>query len=141
MMAGIQGKDTKPEIAVRKGLFARGFRYRIHVKTLPGKPDLVFPKYKAVIFIHGCFWHGHDCHLFRWPSTHSEFWAGKIETNKKRDEQAVEALEKAGWKVLVIWECALKGKHRKPLETVLDNAGSWIMKNPASSSIEGIRNH
>lgn len=79
MMSGIQGKNTKPELTIRKGLHALGFRYRLHGKTLPGKPDLVFPKYKAVIFIHGCFWHAHHCHLFKWPSTRVDFWQEKIQ--------------------------------------------------------------
>ena len=81
MMSGIRGKNTRPELLIRKGLHARGFRFRLHDKRLPGKPDLVLPKYSAVIFVHGCFWHGHDCHLFKWPQSRREFWRKKITRN------------------------------------------------------------
>ena len=112
MMSGIRGKDTKPEMVIRKTLFARGFRYRLHDKKLPGKPDLVLKKYNSVIFIHGCFWHGHNCHLFKWPKTNMEFWRNKIQTNMKKDVEIKMELLEMGWRVLVVWECALKGKTR-----------------------------
>ena len=86
MMAGIKGKNTKPEMLIRKALFAKGLRYRLHDKNLPGKPDLVFPKYKAVIFVQGCFWHGHDCHLFKWPTSNKEYWRNKINRNREVDK-------------------------------------------------------
>lgn len=120
MMAGIWGKNTKPEIVVRKGLHALGFRFRIHDRKLPGKPDLVLPKYNAAIFVHGCFWHGHDCHLFKWPQSRTDFWREKILGNRANDEKALDALEKAGWRVLVIWECALKGKEKLVPDHVMD---------------------
>lgn len=108
-MAGIRGKDTRPEMILRRGLHARGFRFRLHDRRLPGSPDLVFPGRRAVIFVHGCFWHGHGCHLFRLPATRQEFWRAKIEGNAARDALAEGALAADGWRVLSIWECALKG--------------------------------
>jgi DNA mismatch endonuclease (patch repair protein) len=108
-MSRIKGKDTKPEMLVRKFLHAQGFRYKLHDKTLPGKPDLVLPKYKTVIFIHGCFWHGHtNCKYFTIPKTRTQWWINKINTNKANDAKAVKALRKEGWKVIVIWGCQLK---------------------------------
>lgn len=112
-MSRIKGKDTKPEMLVRKFLFAQGFRYRLHVKTLPGKPDIVLPKYKTAIFIHGCFFHGHDsCKYFKWPKDNSEFWLNKITNNKKRDTRNFEVLRLSGWNVIAIFECQLNIKHR-----------------------------
>lgn len=105
MMAGIRGKDTKPEMLVRRALHKAGFRYRLHVKDLPGRPDIVLPKYRTVIFVHGCFWHGHDCKHFKWPKTRAEFWRKKIEGNVTRDRIAVSELERRGWRVITIWEC------------------------------------
>ncbi len=110
MMSGIRGKDTKPEMIVRRGLHARGFRFRLHDKRLPGKPDLVFPKYSAVIFVHGCFWHGHNCHLFKWPKTREAFWRRKIEGNVLRYEEQLAKLTASNWRVLVVWECQLENK-------------------------------
>ena len=126
MMSGISGKNTKPEMLIRKGLHRRGFRYRLHKSDLPGKPDLVFPKYKAIILINGCFWHQHDCHLFKWPSTREEFWRKKILGNKARDERNLKIYSELGWKVLVIWECAIKGKTRRPLSEVIETAVEWL---------------
>ena len=91
MMAGIRGKDTKPELTIRKAIHARGFRYRIHDRRLPGKPDMVFPRYRAVILVNGCFWHGHNCHLFKWPSTRVDFWKTKIERNREKDGETMQA--------------------------------------------------
>ena len=111
MMAGIKGKDTKPELLIRKLLFAKGFRYRLHVKDLPGKPDLVFPRYRAVVFIHGCFWHRHGrCPLTRWPKSKLEFWKPKLEANKKRDRKNLSKLHSMHWEVLVIWECEIRNR-------------------------------
>jgi DNA mismatch endonuclease (patch repair protein) len=108
-MSQIRNKDTKPEIKVRKFLFSKGFRYRLHDKKLPGKPDIVFPKYKTVIFIHGCFWHGHeDCKYFVVPKTRTEWWLQKIEGNKQKDIENFNILCNSGWKVLTIFECELK---------------------------------
>jgi len=108
-MSRIKGKDTKPEMLVRKFLFAQGFRYRLHDKKLPGKPDIVLPRYKTVIFIHGCFWHGHEgCKYYSIPKTRSEWWKEKINRNVTNDKKAVELLREIGWKILVIWGCELK---------------------------------
>tara|TARA_R110002049_G_scaffold185431_4_gene353641 strand:- start:2778 stop:3230 length:453 start_codon:yes stop_codon:yes gene_type:complete len=108
MMSGIRGKDTKPEIIVRSLLHRLGYRFRLHRKDLPGKPDIVLPKWCAVIFVNGCYWHGHDnCHLFRLPKTRTDFWTKKIAGNRARDQRNHIALQDAGWKVLVIWECAV----------------------------------
>ena len=108
-MSRIKAKDTKPELLVRRFLFTQGFRYRLHVKTLPGKPDIVLPKYKTVVFIHGCFFHGHEgCRYFKVPATRTEWWLDKIEGNKKRDTEAEQKLTDLGWKVITIWECELK---------------------------------
>ncbi len=112
-MSRIKGKDTKPEMLVRKFLFSNGIRYRLHDKKLPGKPDMVFPKYKKVVFIHGCFWHGHEnCKYFVVPKTRTEWWLNKINSNKKKDIESVHALKKHGWKVLTIWECELKPNNK-----------------------------
>lgn len=120
-MSQIKGKDTKPEILVRKFLFANGIRYRLHDKRLPGKPDMVFPKYKKVVFIHGCFWHGHEnCKYFVVPKTRTEWWLNKINSNKKKDAESVYALKKQGWKVITIWECELKPKTKdKKLKSII----------------------
>jgi DNA mismatch endonuclease, patch repair protein len=118
-MAAIKGSHTKPELLIRKALHAAGFRYRLHAKSLPGKPDLVFPRYRAAIFVNGCFWHGHDCHLFRWPGTRPDFWRAKIGGNIARDERTRSQLAEAGWRVADIWECTLKGKEKLPQEEVL----------------------
>lgn len=108
-MSRIKGKDTKPEMLVRKFLFSNGFRYRLHDKKLPGKPDLVLPKHKTVIQVHGCFWHGHKgCKYFVIPKTRTKWWKEKIERNIERDQIAEKELKSEGWKVIVIWECELK---------------------------------
>lgn len=126
MMSGIRGGNTKPEVMVRHALHARGLRYRLHDRSLPGKPDIVFPRYKAVLFAHGCFWHGHDCGLFRWPSTRPEFWRTKITRNRFVDARNTDALEKLGWRQAIVWECALKGKARLPLVEVIDRCENWL---------------
>ena len=108
-MSQIRSANTKPEMLVRKFLHANGFRYSLHKKTLPGKPDIVLPKYKTIIFIHGCFWHGHsNCKYFAMPKTRTKWWMNKITANKANDEKAVTALRKDGWKVITVWECRLK---------------------------------
>ncbi len=136
-MSGIRAKNTKPELLIRKGLHARGFRYRLHSGKVTGKPDLVLPRFNAVIFVHGCFWHSHDCHLFRMPSTRPEFWRAKLERNRQRDDEVRSALRAAGWRILVIWECALKGRTRLDLKAVLDDAAAWITGNAVEGVIEG----
>ncbi len=107
-MSQIKGKDTKPEMIVRKWLWNNGYRYRLHRKDLPGKPDIVFPGRKKAIFVNGCFWHKHDCKYFKWPKSNKEFWHQKIEGNVKRDAENYSKLVSAGWEYLIIWECELK---------------------------------
>lgn len=136
MMAGIQGKNTKPEILIRKALHARGFRFRLHVKDLPGKPDLVLPKYRALIFIHGCFWHGHACKYFKVPQTRPEFWLEKIGGNQRRDSQQEETLKAMGWRVLVIWECAVRSMKKEKSSLLIDLVGSWLKNGSKSFQIE-----
>ena len=110
-MSHIRGKDTKPEVIVRKYLFSKGLRYRKNDRRLPGHPDIVFPKYRTVVFVNGCFWHGHEgCRYFRLPSTNVEFWDAKIRRNRERDAENIRKLETEGWKVLVVWECRFRTK-------------------------------
>jgi DNA mismatch endonuclease (patch repair protein) len=121
-MSRIKGKDTKPEMLVRKFLHAHGFRYRLHVKKMPGKPDIVLPKYKTVIFIHGCFWHGHEhCKYYVIPKTRTEWWLNKINSNIANDRKAYTALKNEGWQIITLWECQLKQRNAMgTLNTILD---------------------
>lgn len=137
MMSGIRGRDTKPEMLLRRGLHAMGFRFRVSDRKLPGSPDIVFPRYRAVLFAHGCFWHGHDCHLFRLPGTRREFWQAKIEGNRVRDEATEERLADAGWRVLTVWECALRGRARRPLDEVLADCAAWLRSDALQGMIRG----
>lgn len=137
MMAGIRGKNTRPELVLRRGLHAAGFRFRLHDRTLPGHPDIVFPRYRAVLFAHGCFWHGHDCHLFKWPSTRPEFWQKKIYRNRDVDALVSVALQEVGWRQGVVWECALKGKTRLPIETVLSECAFWLQSDVPLFELRG----
>jgi len=119
MMAGIRGKNTGPEMLLRRGLHGLGWRYRLHGGKLPGKPDLVFAGRRALVFVNGCFWHGHDCHLFRWPGTRAGFWRDKIAGNIARDLRVRDALLADSWRIAEVWECRLKGREREPLDEVL----------------------
>ena len=121
-MSCIKGKNTKPEEIVRKYLFSQGFRYRKNDKRLPGTPDIVLPKYRTVIFVNGCFWHGHQgCRYFVVPKTNTDFWMNKIDTNRIRDQKKISELEAMGWKVIVIWECELKtGKREDTLSSLVN---------------------
>lgn len=122
-MSRIRSKNTKPEVLLRKELFARGLRFRIHVKDLPGKPDIVLPKYHTVIFVHGCFWHGHkDCRYFVIPKTRTEWWMNKITGNQNNDIKKKEELERAGWKVVDVFECELK-------KATLEKTVTWLIDN------------
>ena len=112
-MRRVRGKDTGPEVFFRKGLHALGYRYNLHVRRLPGCPDLCLPKHRTVVFVHGCFWHGHQCPTFRWPRTRRSFWSAKIQRNRLRDDSAVQSLLAEGWQILIVWECALRGPHRR----------------------------
>jgi len=107
-MSQIKSKNTRPEMLVRKWLWSQGYRYRLHQKGLPGKPDIVFPGRRKVLFVHGCFWHKHNCRYFKWPETNVTFWKNKITETVERDKKNYEKLKKAGWKYLIIWECEIK---------------------------------
>lgn len=125
-MSGIRSKNTLPEMIVRRALHARGYRYRIHVKDLPGKPDLVFPRYRSVLFIHGCFWHGHDCPLFKMPMTRTDFWEKKIGRNRENDANARAALNSMGWRVMEVWECELRASKKSGYLPVVYGVTQWL---------------
>ena len=125
-MQRVRGRDTQPEMLLRRSLHSRGFRYRLHRRGLPGKPDLVFPKHCAVIFVHGCFWHRHErCRYVTTPSTRAEFWQGKFQANVARDIAVRESLLEEGWRVATIWECALR--RRAQVATVADQISTWLL--------------
>lgn len=128
MMSGIRSKDTKPELLVRSALRKLGLRYRLNDRNLPGKPDLVFPKYRSVVFVHGCFWHGHNCRYFKWPSTRAEFWRQKILANCYRDAESTKRLATAGWRSTTVWECELKGQTPEKLNMKFLRIRNWIVK-------------
>jgi DNA mismatch endonuclease, patch repair protein len=134
-MRAIKSKNTRPEMILRSGLHRRGLRFRIHPKDLPGKPDLVFPKFGAVIFVHGCFWHGHSCPLFKMPATRVDFWMSKITANQTRDARDAAGLSALGWRVATVWECALKGRGKLPVPTVIDELVKWL-HDPQAEAIE-----
>jgi len=137
MMSGIRSKNTKPEIVVRKGLHASGFRYRLHAPEIPGKPDLVLPKYRALIVVHGCFWHGHDCRHFKKPGTNAIFWAQKIEQNQQRDKRNLAIQRNRGWRCLVVWECAIRASERreKPLD-IVSLMAQWLAGTAVTGTID-----
>jgi len=138
MMAGIRGTNTKPELTLRRALHAAGFRFRLHDRSLPGKPDIVLPRHHAVLFAHGCFWHGHDCHLFRMPSTRPEFWSAKIARNREVDLRADGELSRAGWRIGVVWECSLKGRTRRDIAEVTGLCTDWLRGSDQRIEIRGI---
>lgn len=126
MMSGIKGKNTKPEVLIRQRLHARGYRFRLHRKDLPGSPDIVLPKHQAVVLINGCFWHGHQCRLFKWPKTRPEFWRTKIEGNIRRDQQKLSELRMLGWRECLLWECEIRGASEEHLNEVSENISEWL---------------
>ena len=124
VMRAVKDANTKPELKLRKALFARGFRYRLHARDLPGKPDLVFPRYRSVIFINGCFWHGHDCARgARVPKSNRDYWLAKVARNKARDEDIVKALAALGWRAYIVWECSLQ-----KVDDAADKAARWLKR-------------
>lgn len=140
-MSAIRSKNTKPELLIRQIVHAAGFRFRLHRKDLPGKPDMVFPKYRAVILVHGCFWHGHGCHMFKVPTSRREFWLEKISSNQKRDLRDIKGLVDDGWRVLTIWECAIKGSQRLDVETLTQKITNWIRSERISEDIGSLSNN
>ena len=126
-MAAIRGRNTKPEIVVRRGLHARGLRYRLHRKDLPGKPDLTFPSRRTVVFVNGCFWHAHEgCRFFKLPAKDREWWREKLEGNRERDERNHARLCEAGWRVIVVWECDIRGRSAREVSDMLDRLAESI---------------
>ena len=126
MMSGIRGRDTEIERLVRSLLHRRGFRFRLHVKELPGHPDIALPRLRAVVLVHGCFWHGHDCPLFRMPSTRPEFWNAKITQNRANDERNAKRLADLGWRAATVWECALRGRGRVLPDVLAEALAEWL---------------
>ena len=137
VMSRIRSVNTRPELVVRHLLHRLGFRYRLHVRSLPGTPDLVLPKYRAVIFVHGCFWHGHDCPAFRLPGTRQDFWSAKIVRNRERAQVSEHALANAGWRIAVVWECALRGPSRIGDEASVKRLASWLRSSRKRCEIKG----
>lgn len=125
-MSRVRGRDTKIELFLRKGLYARGLRFRLYRRDLPGRPDVVLPRQRVCVFVHGCFWHGHGCALFRMPATREDFWRAKIAGTKERDRRNTKALLKAGWRVLVLWECATRGPRRLAPEAILEECYEFV---------------
>jgi DNA mismatch endonuclease (patch repair protein) len=137
MMSGIRGRDTKPEKLIRSDLHRLGFRFRLHSKKIPGRPDLVLPKYGAAIFVHGCFWHGHDCPLFRLPGTRRAFWDAKIKRNRERDIEVKQAVIAAGWRHLTVWECAFRGRGNDAVARTADQVACWLLSRTSEADIRG----
>lgn len=138
IMASVGQRNTGPEVKLRRMLHKRGLRYGLHSKKLPGSPDLVFPKFRAVIFVHGCFWHSHGCKYSTKPSTHKSFWLEKFNANKKRDKLKIKALLANGWRVLLVWECAVKGANKGDLEKVASLVVKWLKSGEKYGKVESL---
>lgn len=138
-MSRIKAKDTKPEMMLRRGLHALGYRYQLHRRDLPGCPDLTFPRYKAIVFVHGCFWHRHGCNFFKIPATRTEFWLNKISRNTERDHNTHAALHYDGWRILTVWECALRGKNQLGLDEVLRCTVRFLIGKKKTQQLEGAK--
>jgi len=136
-MAAIKGKNTKPEIKIAKALRKRKIKFKTHIKELPGNPDFVLKDFGAVIFVQGCFWHEHNCHLFHWPKTRKKFWEEKIHKNLLRDRKNERLLKQDGWWVLKIWECTLKGKKKMDFDVLMDRVENWIKCEERNKTISG----
>ena len=128
MMSRIKGRDTKPEMLVRSALHQRGFRFRLHCRDLPGRPDLVLPKYSTALFVNGCFWHYHQCRLSQLPKSNRSFWEAKLTANRQRDERNLAALKECGWYVAVVWECGLRDQEPRKIDGSMDKLCEWIRK-------------
>lgn len=137
MMSGIRNRNTEAERLIRSALHRLGIRFRLHAKHVPGRPDLVLPRHGAVIFVHGCFWHGHDCSLFRLPGTRRRFWRAKIARNVRRDAEVSHLLAEQGWRQLTIWECAFRGPGSIGLEKTAIRAAAWLASRRKHHEIRG----
>ena len=126
IMSSVGQKNTGAELLLRTALHKTGLRYRLHVRSLPGSPDLVFNRYKAVIFVHGCYWHSHGCYRSTIPKSHRKFWTNKFAANRARDTRNLNLLLEAGWRVLTVWECALRGRSARPATAVAAAVKSWL---------------
>ena len=138
-MAGIRARNTKPEMRVRRALHAAGLRFRLHRRDVPGSPDILLPRYRTAVFIHGCYWHGHSCLLFRLPASNVDFWRRKIEANRKRDQVVAEQLRAAKWRRLVIWECSFRGTGQIGEAAALEEALAFIRGDAPDCEIRGVR--
>lgn len=138
-MSRVRNVDTTPELLLRRGLHARGYRFRLHRRDLPGRPDITLPKYKSVIFVNGCFWHGHECPMFKIPETRQEFWVAKIRRNRERDAHVLSSLAALGWRAFVLWECSIRGSGRRPMDAVLDEIIVWLDGNDSRGELAGLR--
>jgi DNA mismatch endonuclease (patch repair protein) len=134
-MAAIRNSNTIPELRVRQELHRRGFRYSLKNKSLPGKPDVVLSKYRVAVFVHGCFWHRHNCNYFKLPKTNTEFWKNKISANVKRDTDVIRQITDIGYRLLVIWECIFKGKNKERLDSLFERIILWIRLDEKTSGI------
>ncbi|MVT52581.1 DNA mismatch endonuclease Vsr [Bradyrhizobium yuanmingense] len=137
-MASVRQRDTQPELIVRTILHKQGFRFRVNQRHLPGSPDIVLPRWRVVIFVHGCFWHMHKCSLFRLPQTRSDWWMQKLKLNRKRDRKAIRDANASGWRAIVVWQCAIKGKHRREIDDLARLLARAIRK---GSNLEDIRGY
>ncbi len=137
IMASVSAKNTAPEMFLRKCLHQRGFRYRLHDKRLPGTPDLVFRRFNAVVFINGCFWHGHDCPLFRIPSSNREFWQKKFDTNRTRDAQNKQLLMDKNWRMLIVWECSMRGRGKLAVDELVSRVENWLQSENNYMEVRG----
>lgn len=135
IMASVGQKNTGVEVLLRKALHHRGLRYRLHDRSLPGSPDLVFPRFHAVVFVHGCYWHAHGCHRSTVPKTRKAFWSAKFSANKARDLKKADTLRAAGWRVLTVWECSLRGKSARPVHAIAARVHRWIESTAKSGEI------
>jgi len=134
-MAAIRNSNTKPELRVRMELHRRGLRYSLKNRALPGKPDVVLSKHRVAVFVHGCFWHRHDCNYFILPKTNTEFWKNKINANVKRDTEVIRQITAIGYRVLVIWECSFKGKNKERLDSLFERIILWVRLDEKTSGI------
>lgn len=137
IMGRVGQKNTGAEMLLRRALHRKGLRYRLHDRSLPGSPDIVFPRFNSVLFVHGCYWHSHGCYRSTIPKSSREFWTNKFETNRIRDERSQKLLVSEGWRVLTVWECALRGKLSSPVEDVADAVRDWLESEVPMGEIDG----